>query len=109
MGCLDLGYMTNIRKHHELGTGDRCGEPCRIRLSRSYAVLIALSRVIVVAHHPSDVLAGAIAGGIGALLVRYWLAARGLGFAIRADGTVAPLPGPSWARLKRVARSLAGQ
>jgi undecaprenyl-diphosphatase len=75
----------------------------------SYAIVIALSRVIVVAHHPSDVLAGAIAGGIGALLVRDWLAARGLGFAIRADGTVAPLPGPSWARLKRVARSLAGQ
>jgi membrane-associated phospholipid phosphatase len=75
----------------------------------SYAIIIALSRVIVNAHHPSDVVAGAIAGGVGALLVRDWLAARRLGFAVRADGTVAPLPGPSWHRIKKVARSLSGQ
>ena len=30
-----------------------------------YAVLIALSRVVVTAHHPSDVIAGAIVGAIG--------------------------------------------
>ena len=30
-----------------------------------YAVLIALSRVIVTAHHPSDVIAGAIVGAVG--------------------------------------------
>jgi undecaprenyl-diphosphatase len=75
----------------------------------TYAVAIALSRIIVTAHHPSDVLAGAIAGAVGALLVRDWLAARRLGFLIRADGTVDPMPGPSWARIKRVARSLVGQ
>jgi undecaprenyl-diphosphatase len=46
---------------------------------------------------------------VGALLVRDWLAARRLGFLIRADGTVDPMPGPSWARIKRVARSLVGQ
>ena len=32
-----------------------------------YAVLIALSRVIITAHHPSDVIAGAIVGAVGAL------------------------------------------
>ena len=60
----------------------------------TYAVVIAVSRVIVTAHHPSDVIAGAIAGAIGALLVRNWYAARRLGFAVRADGTVFKLPGP---------------
>jgi undecaprenyl-diphosphatase len=74
----------------------------------TYAILIAVSRVIVTAHHPSDVVAGAIAGAVGALLVRDWLAARRLAFIIRPDGTVAPLPGPSATRIKRVARDLAG-
>jgi undecaprenyl-diphosphatase len=75
----------------------------------TYAAVIALSRIVVTAHHPSDVLAGAIAGAVGALLVRDWLAARRLGFAIQADGAVKALPGPSWTRIKRVARSLGGQ
>jgi undecaprenyl-diphosphatase len=75
----------------------------------TYAILIALSRVVVTAHHPSDVVAGAIAGAVGALLVRDWFASRRLGFVIHADGAVETLPGPSWARLKRVARSLCGQ
>jgi membrane-associated phospholipid phosphatase len=75
----------------------------------TYAVVIALSRVVVTAHHPSDVVAGAIAGAIGALLVRDWLAARRLGFSIQSDGSVTPWPGPSLARIKRVARSVVGQ
>jgi undecaprenyl-diphosphatase len=75
----------------------------------TYAFVIALSRVIVAAHHPSDVVAGAIAGSVGALLIRDWLAARRLGFIVCVDGTVVPMPGPSWARIKRVARKLAGQ
>jgi undecaprenyl-diphosphatase len=70
----------------------------------AYAVLICVSRVVLLAHHPSDVVAGAIVGVIGAMLVRYWFAARRLGFAIRSDGTIAPLAGPSWPSLKRVAR-----
>ena len=60
----------------------------------TYAIVIALSRVIVTAHHPSDVVAGAIAGAVGALLVRDWMAARRLGFSIRTDGTVRPFAGP---------------
>lgn len=69
-----------------------------------YAVLICLSRVVLLAHHPSDVVAGALVGVIGAMLVRYWFAARRLGFTIRNDGTIAPREGPSWSGFKRVAR-----
>jgi len=70
----------------------------------AYAVLICGSRVVLLAHHPSDVVAGALVGVIGAMFVRYWFASRLLGFAIRSDGTIAPLAGPSWSSLKRVAR-----
>lgn len=68
-----------------------------------YAVAIALSRLVLLAHHSSDVVAGALVGVIGAMAVRYWFAARRLGFAIRGDGTIVPLPGPSLGHLKRVA------
>ena len=72
-----------------------------------YAVLIALSRVVVTAHHPSDVIAGAIVGTAGALLVRNWFAVRRLGFAVAANGAVRPMPGPSvWRIMKAVARRL---
>jgi membrane-associated phospholipid phosphatase len=69
-----------------------------------YAVLIALSRLVLLAHHPSDVVAGALVGVVGAMFVRYWFAARRLGFAIRRDGAIVPLAGPSLRRLKGVAR-----
>ena len=72
-----------------------------------YAVLIALSRVVITAHHPSDVIAGAIFGAVGAVLVRNWFADRRLGFAIAADGSVRAMPGPSFGRIiKAVARRL---
>jgi membrane-associated phospholipid phosphatase len=69
-----------------------------------YAVLIALSRLVLLAHHPSDVVAGALLGVIGAMFVRYWFAARHLAFTIRGDGAILPLAGPSLKHLKRVAR-----
>jgi membrane-associated phospholipid phosphatase len=69
----------------------------------AYAIAIALSRLVLLAHHPSDVVAGALIGVIGAMAVRYWFAARRLGFAIRGDGAIVPLPGPSLGHLKRVA------
>jgi membrane-associated phospholipid phosphatase len=75
----------------------------------AYACLIALSRIVITTHYPSDVVAGAVIGAFGALLVRTWFAARRLGFAITADGSVRVLPGPSLHRLKKVARRLAGQ
>ena len=73
-----------------------------------YALIIMASRVIVLAHHPSDVLAGALVGAIGALLVRRWFCARRLGFAI-VEGRVVALPGPSLKRMTQAARlALAG-
>jgi undecaprenyl-diphosphatase len=75
----------------------------------TYAILIGLSRIVIATHHPSDVLAGAIVGCVGALLVRDWFAARGLGFVVRSDGSVARMAGPSFGRINRVARSLVRQ
>jgi membrane-associated phospholipid phosphatase len=62
-----------------------------------YALIIAATRLVLLAHHPSDVVAGA-------MVVRYWFAARRLGFAIQRDGSIVSLVGPSSGRLKRVAR-----
>jgi membrane-associated phospholipid phosphatase len=69
-----------------------------------YALVIAATRLVLLAHHPSDVVAGALLGTIGAMAVHYWFAARRLGFAIHHDGTIVPLAGPSPDRLKRLAR-----
>jgi membrane-associated phospholipid phosphatase len=71
-----------------------------------YALIIAASRVALDAHYLSDVIAGAFVGGAGALMVRDWFARRHLGFTVDAKGAAHPLPGPSWPRIKRVARSL---
>jgi membrane-associated phospholipid phosphatase len=62
-----------------------------------YALIIMVSRVVVLAHHPSDVIAGALVGIVGAQLVRRWFAARRLLFSavdLRA------FPGPAWRRIK---------
>ena len=72
-----------------------------------YAILIAISRLVLLAHHPSDVVAGALIGVVGAMFVRYWFAARRLGFAIHSNGEIVPLrsvPG----HLKGVAREASG-
>ena len=54
-----------------------------------YALLILASRLVLLAHHPSDVIAGGVLGVIGAVTVRYWLAMRRLGFTIRNNGEIA--------------------
>jgi membrane-associated phospholipid phosphatase len=61
-----------------------------------YALIIMLSRVVVLAHHPSDVIAGALVGVVGAELVRRSFAARRLVFSPR---DLAALPGPSLRRI----------
>lgn len=66
-----------------------------------YALIIMFSRVIVLAHHPSDVIAGALVGTVGALMVRRWFAARRLVFSAK---DLRPYPGPSWRRTKTVGR-----
>jgi membrane-associated phospholipid phosphatase len=62
-----------------------------------YALVIMFSRVVVLAHHPSDVIAGALVGAVGARWVRRAFAARGLLFSaidLRA------FPWPSFNRIK---------
>jgi membrane-associated phospholipid phosphatase len=77
----------------------------RARLAMAvYALAIAVSRLVLLAHHPSDVVAGALIGVIGAMFVRYWFAARRLGFSIHRDGAIVALGRPSPGRLKGVAR-----
>jgi membrane-associated phospholipid phosphatase len=71
-----------------------------------YALAIAASRMAVAAHYPSDVLAGAVVGTVGALMVRRYFALRRLGFSIGADGALHQFPGPSVRRIKAVAREL---
>ena len=71
-----------------------------------YAVLICVSRVVLTAHHPTDVLAGAVMGAAGALLVARIFALRRLGFSVKPDGTLIAYPGPSFRRIKSVARDL---
>ncbi len=68
-----------------------------------YALIIMLSRVVMNVHHPSDVLAAAIVGIVGALLVRRWFAARELAFTadLRAK------PGPSWQQLDALVHTIA--
>jgi undecaprenyl-diphosphatase len=75
----------------------------------TFAAVIGVSRVVIQAHFVSDVVTAAFVGGFGAILVRNWFAARGLAFFPRADGTVHAMPGPSWRRVKAVARRLLGQ
>ena len=62
-----------------------------------YALVIRLSRVVVLAHHPSDVIAGALVGIVGALAVRRYFAARRLLFGA-AD--LRAFAGPSWLRIR---------
>jgi membrane-associated phospholipid phosphatase len=67
-----------------------------------YALVIAATRLVLLAHHPSDVVGGALVGVVGAMAVRYWFAARRLGFAIHRDGKIVPLRSVS-GHSKRVA------
>jgi len=71
-----------------------------------YALLIAASRIVVTAHYPTDVATGALVGVLGAVMVRRFFALRGLGFSVGPDGALRQLPGPSFKRIKSVAREL---
>lgn len=65
------------------------------------AVLVAVSRVIVGAHYPTDVLGGAIVGTIGAYVVRNVFASRRVLFEVRPDGTIGLRPFAAVSRLVR--------
>jgi len=66
-----------------------------------YALVIMFSRVVVLAHHPSDVIAGALVGIVGALSVQRFFAARRLGF---CAGDLRPYAWPSLKRTKAAFR-----
>ena len=66
-----------------------------------YAVTIMFSRIAVLAHHPSDVIGGALVALVGTHLLRRWFAARGLVF--RASDLGAK-PAPSLARITTALR-----
>jgi membrane-associated phospholipid phosphatase len=74
-----------------------------------YALLIAASRIMVTAHYPTDVLAGAMVGIVGALMVRRYFALRQLGFSLGPNGILHQYPGPSLKRIKSVAREQLAQ
>jgi membrane-associated phospholipid phosphatase len=68
-------------------------------------ILIGISRVVVGAHYPSDVFAGACLGLIGAYAVRNFFATRGWLFKRRADGCIVTRPLAAIRRLYRRARA----
>ncbi len=70
------------------------------------ACVVGVSRIIVSAHYPSDVLAAAVVGVLGAIAVRNWFAMRRLAFHVTADRRVEVLPGPSWARVRELLRRI---
>jgi undecaprenyl-diphosphatase len=67
-----------------------------------YAAIIMFARVALNVHHPSDVIAGALVGILGALLIRNFFAARRLVF---SPVDLAAYPWPSLKRIRVAARS----
>jgi membrane-associated phospholipid phosphatase len=53
-----------------------------------FAVMVAVSRVVLGMHYPSDVIAGAILGVTGAYAIRLVFATRGWTFRLRPDGSI---------------------
>jgi len=66
-----------------------------------YAAAIMISRVAVLAHHPSDVIGGALVALVGTHLLRCWFAARGLVF---RTSDLSAKPAPSLARVATALR-----
>ena len=67
----------------------------------SFAIVICATRLTIAVHHPTDVLVGALIGGLVALAIRNYFAARRWVFAVDANGTVQAMPGPDRRRVLR--------
>ena len=72
----------------------------------SFAIVSCVTRLTIAVHHPTDVLVGAAIGGLGALAIRNYFAARRWVFAVDAQGRVEAMPGPALARLLRAVMRL---
>jgi undecaprenyl-diphosphatase len=70
----------------------------------AYAIVIIATRLVLLAHHPSDVVGGALNGIFGAMVVRYWFASRRLAFVIRSDGEIVARHGPGPQQIMAAAR-----
>ena len=66
-----------------------------------YAIAIGLSRLVLDAHYPTDVLGGAVLGTLGAYAVRNYFALRGWGFRRLPDGRLVQRPVVAVRRLVR--------
>lgn len=64
------------------------------------AAMIAISRVALGAHYPSDVVGGAVIGWLSAHLARRAFAARGIVFRVTREGIVARDAGRLWPALR---------
>lgn len=71
-----------------------------------FAVIICITRLTIAVHHPTDVMVGAAIGGLGALAIRNYFAARRWVFAVDAQGRVEAMPGPTPRRLVRACMRL---
>ena len=67
-----------------------------------YAFAVAASRIVLGAHYPTDVLAGAVLGTLGAYAVRGYFATRGWGFRRLPDGRIVQRPVAAVRRLVRL-------
>jgi membrane-associated phospholipid phosphatase len=72
----------------------------RARVAMSSMRCHCASRLVLLAHHPSDVVAGALVGIIGAMFVRYWFAARRSGLRSSATAPLCRCLAPRWAPQK---------
>ena len=68
------------------------------------AALVGISRVVIGMHYPTDVIAGAVLGVLGAYLVRLFFAARRWGFERLPDGRIQARPLSAVQRLMRPRR-----
>jgi undecaprenyl-diphosphatase len=68
-------------------------------------IAVAVSRVPVGMHYPSDVFGGACLGLMGAYVVRYFFAGRRWMFKFRPDGRIVPRPLSAIRRLYQRARA----